>query len=195
MLDLVDHGARRTLRGSIVTVDTPSRKLTGFILRGHRSDLGVIIYDGLHAKTPQQKRPLAVAFYDGSHRLCRREEVQDPTAKPAETLYTYDDKISARWPVSKTTFVDGQSLMTRLVDESSDVVFATYKSTSETIPIVVTVFWCVRSRNRSNKVEDWVPSEKVQTVYASFGEQTYEVRWVYKHAQDANIEASVIDGN
>ncbi|KAI7443195.1 glycosyltransferase family 4 protein [Hortaea werneckii] len=221
-LDLVDHGARRTLRGNIVTVDTPSRKLTGFILRGHRSDLGVIIYDGLHAKTPQQKRPLAVAFYDGSHRLCRREEVQDPTAKPAETLYTYDDKISARWPVSKTTFVDGQSLVTRydrqgrptsgqivrsgltfdfeysynrLVDESSDVVFATYKSTSETIPIVVTVFWCVRSRNGSNRVEDWVPSEKVQTVYASFGEQTYEVRWVYKHAQDANIEASVIDGN
>ncbi|KAI7152996.1 glycosyltransferase family 4 protein [Hortaea werneckii] len=222
MLDLVDHGSRRTLRGHIVTVDTPSRKLTGFILRGHRSDLGVIIYDGLHTKTPQQKRPLAVAFYDASHRLCRREEVHDPAAKPAETLYTYDDKISARWPVSKTTFVDGQSLATRydrhgrptsgqivrsgltfdfeysynrLVDESSDVVFATYKSTSDTISVVVTVFWCVRSRNRSNRVGDWVPSEKVQMVYASFGEQTYEVRWVYKHAQDANIEASVIDAN
>ncbi|KAI7424007.1 glycosyltransferase family 4 protein [Hortaea werneckii] len=222
MLGLVDHGSRRTLRGHIVTVDTPSRKLTGFILRGHRSDLGVIIYDGLHTKTPQQKRPLAVAFYDASHRLCRREEVHDPAAKPAETLYTYDDKVSARWPVSKTTIVDGQSLVTRydrhgrptsgqivrsgltfdfeysynrLVVESPDVVFATYKSTSDTISIVVTVFWCVRSRNGSNRVEDWVPSEKVQTVYASFGEQTYEVRWVYKHAQDANIEASVIDAN
>ncbi|KAH6612969.1 hypothetical protein C7974DRAFT_428732 [Boeremia exigua] len=215
LVDLANHGARRTLRGNLIKVDRPREKFTGFIARSHTNLLGVMVYKGLYDVIPKRQSPIAVAFYDARNRLYRRLEILGGLEK----TYHYDDKSPSRWPISKTTIqadwkletrydkfgrpVSGQQLRNGVVFDyeyrykhrsvgDSDLVCATYKSADNTVPALLTVYWCVRPTATSDRIDRWIPSNKVQAVQAAFfSGQTYEVRWIYKHAQGADIEASV----
>jgi glycosyltransferase involved in cell wall biosynthesis len=215
LVDLANHGTRRTLRGNLITVDRPREKLTGFIARSHTNLLGVMVYQGLYDEIPKRQSPIAVAFYDERNRLYRRQEC----ICGLEKIYHYDDKSTSRWPISKTTIhaerkletqydaygrpVSGQQLRNGVVFDyeyrykhrsvgESDLVCATYKSADNTFPALLTIYWCVRPTATSDRIDRWIPSNKVQVVQAAFfSGQTYEVRWIYKHAHGADIEASV----
>ncbi|KAJ4394921.1 hypothetical protein N0V91_011173 [Didymella pomorum] len=196
-------------------VDRPGGYLTGFVARSQGDLLGVMVHQGLHTEIPKTQRPLAVAFYDEENRLYRRHELESKL----EIVYHYDERSSSRWPVSKTTIysdrkletrydsfgrpISGQQLRNGTVFDYEyrykhqgvgdlDLVCATYKSVDDTFPALLTVYWYVES----DKMEQWIPSNKVQAVRAVFSSgQMYEIRWIYKHARGADVEASVyLDG-
>jgi hypothetical protein len=215
LLDLAQHGTGRILRRNLIMVDRPGGYLTGFVARSQGDLLGVMVHQGLHTEIPKTQRPLAVAFYDEENRLYRRHELESKL----EIVYHYDERSSSRWPVSKTTIysdrkletrydsfgrpISGQQLRNGTVFDYEyrykhqgvgdlDLVCATYKSVDDTFPALLTVYWYVES----DKMEQWIPSNKVQAVRAVFSSgQMYEIRWIYKHARGADVEASVyLDG-
>lgn len=219
LLSLVRHGAPRTLQGRTITVNTPFWQVTGFVLHDRDGQLGVVVYDGLHATTPDGQRPVAIAYYDTSYRLRQRQEFRGADKKSIDTVYQYDERDSRRWPISKTTIDSAKRLLTRYdkngrpisgkvsrgeIDfdfeflyrkskEDSEVLKATYTSTSGPSVISISVFWCVRPRTGSNDIKHWIPSEKIQRVIGTLDGKTYDMKWTYKHARKADIEASLID--
>lgn len=218
LLSLVRHGAPRTLRSHSIIVDTPIFQLSGFMVRDEMGDLRVIVYDGLHPKAPQGKVK-AIAFYDSHHRLHRREVFTGPDSPPVTTLYEYEDR-SKRWPISKVTTEAGQEYKARY-DQfgrivrgkmirgdqefdfeflyrkrpkgNSEVLQATYTTVKDGLPISISAFWCVKPRVGSNSPKNWIPSEKIQRVLATFNGNSYDMRWTYKHARGPDIQTSTID--
>lgn len=200
--------------------ETRDRPMLTRATPGAHAKLGVVVYDGLHTTAPARTQPLAIAFYDDHLRLHRRQEFRSSEKKPVETYYQYDNDVSTRWPVAKITYEATKELKTTYdgygrpisgymrrgessfvfqyfykagSTQDSEVLRAMYKTSDGGPGVTISVSWCVRPRTGSESVGDWLPSDKVQAVVAVLRNQTYEIKWLYKHARGAEIEASVID--
>lgn len=220
LLSLIRHGARRTLRSDTIQVDTPLWQVSGFIGRDQKSDLTVMTYDGLHSQPPEGKAPTAIAYYDSTFHLQKREVFGAKGSAPITTNYFHDSSFAHRWPSSKVTVESGIELKS-FYDEhgrvtngqlirgdikfnfeflyrerpkgNTDILKATYTSIQGTSPISITAFWCVRPRVGSQTEKNWVPADKIQRVVATMNGSTYDMKWTYKHARDPEIHTSYLD--
>ena len=217
---LIRHGARRTLRANTIVVDTPLWQVSGFIGRDVNSELTVMTYDGLHDQPPDGMAPSAIAYYDSSYRMQRREVLGAAGTSPVTTVYHHRSNVSARWPSSKVTIESGTELKSvydkhgritsgELIRDdmqfhyeflyrerpkgNSDILKAIYTSSQGTSPICITAFWCVRPRVGSQTERNWIPADKIQRVVATMNGNTYDMKWIYKHARDPEIHTSIVD--
>lgn len=221
MISLARYGAPRTLQASTITVDYPQSKTTGFITRSESSRLSVTLYDGLHISPPEGKKARAIALYDASHRLHEKQDITGTTdGESVLSSYQYNDKVSKRWPVSKTTvesereiicyydkygrvvrgniFKDSFEFAFELLYKkrpkgNSEVLLATYKCDQPGAPSSILVYWCVQPRGGTENVKQWVPSEKIQRLQINFADKQYDTTWTYQHKQDPVITTVVKD--
>lgn len=216
-LSLLRHGAPRTLEGHRILVETALYIRTGFISRTNARNLVVSIYDGDLAAQPNGKKPLARAYYGSTHRLHGREE-----ASGAVSTYHYEQLSHKRWPASRTTVENGveyrclydkygriksgrifrgqnefsfEYVFSKRPKGNSEVLQANYSSVTNSLPLTMSVFWSVKPRAGSDDVKNWTPSEKVQRVILTQDGQTFDVRWIYKHAQNPQTETTVMGKN
>ncbi|PNS18882.1 hypothetical protein CAC42_5421 [Sphaceloma murrayae] len=216
-LSLLRHGAPRTLEGHRILVETALYIRTGFISRTNARNIVVSIYDGDLALQLEGKKPLARAFYGSTHRLHGREE-----ASGAVSTYHYEALSHKRWPASRTTVENGveyrclydkygriksgrifrgqhefsfEYVFSKRPKGNSEVLQANYSSVTSSFPLTMSVFWSVKPRAGSENVKNWTPSEKVQRVILTQDGQTYDVRWIYKHAQNPQMETTVMGKN
>ncbi|KAF2157779.1 glycosyltransferase family 4 protein [Myriangium duriaei CBS 260.36] len=216
-IDLMNRGNARTLDGHRIVVESVASTSTGFISRTNVSNLVVTIYDGDLTIEPVAKKPVARAFYGSTHRLHGREE-----ANGAISTYYYDATTLSRWPSSKIT-VENKMEHRSLYDKygriksgrifrgqnefsfeyvfskrpkgNSEVLQANYSSVTNALPMTVSVFWSVKPRAGSDNVKNWTPSEKVQRVILTVDGETFDVRWIYKHAQGPELETTAMGKN
>ncbi|KAF4554721.1 Hypothetical protein D9617_3g017890 [Elsinoe fawcettii] len=216
-LSLLRHGAPRTLEGHRILVETALWVRTGFISRTNARNLVVSIFDGDLQVRPEGKKPLARAYYGSSHRLHGREE-----ASGAVSTYHYEQLSHKRWPASRTTVENGveyrclydrygriksgrifrgkhefsfEYVFSKRPKGNSEVLQANYSSVTSSFPLTMSVFWSVKPRAGSEDVKNWTPSEKVQRVILTQDGQTFDVRWIYKHAQNPQMETTVMGKN
>jgi glycosyltransferase involved in cell wall biosynthesis len=222
-LKMKDRGLPRTLQGEVITIETPSTKITGFLSRDVDGNLVVASFDGVH-DTPPESCPLrSSAIYDQSYRVIRYDtNPADPKIKTTST-FEYQDKKWGRWPTKKITKENDGREISSVFDKYGRVVSGklyraegeftfeySYKkrpkgnteilkaiyiqdNTGDENPPTMSVFWSVQPRSGSDDVKHWTSSDKIRRVIASLDGQIYETEWVYKHARDPDLETSLIN--
>lgn len=221
-LSMKDRGSPRTLRGNIITVDTPFWKATGFLSRTPENILTITTFDGLHSVLPKSQDPKSIATYDTSYRLSVLETHLCNTETQSTTTFQYANTDWGRWPTSRSTkepsgreiistydkhgrIVDGrvfrgevafrfEFLYKKRPKGNTEVLKATYvRENNDQAPYTLSVFWSVQPRAGSDRVKDWIASDKIQRVVATLDETIYDLKWAYKHARDPDIETTVSD--
>jgi len=214
-LDLLHKGAPRSLEPHRVVVETATNIRSGFISSSSAGNLIISVYDGDQLVQPT-KDPLATAFYGASYRLVRREQ-----ANGAVSTYQYEQsaKENNRWPTSRLVIENGveqrstydqfgriksgrilrggkefafEYVFATRPKDNPEVLQATYSSKTEKGPMTMAVFFATQPRGGSSDIKNWTPSEKVQRVIFTTGGQTFDVRWIYNHAQNPEHETTVL---
>jgi glycosyltransferase involved in cell wall biosynthesis len=222
-LKMKDRGLPRTLQGEVITVETPSMKVTGFVSRDVDGNLVVASFDGIHDAPPTSCPLRSLAIYDPSYRVIRYDtNPADPKIRTTST-FEYRDKKWGRWPTKKITIdSDGREVISvydkhgrvvsgKLYRAEGEFTFAyfykkrpignteilkaiyTQDNTGDENPPTMAVFWSVQPRSGSDNVKHWTSSDKIRRVIAVLEGQIYETEWVYKHARDPDLETSLIN--
>jgi len=183
--------------------------------------MSVTLYDGLHTALPEGKKAMAIAMYDKSHRLHHRQDFKVTDGQTTTSTFQYDEKVSKRWPISKTV-VDAERETVCYYDKhgrvvrgnlfkgtreftfeyiykkrpkgNSDILVAKYACTQGQA-MSISVYWCVQPRGGSANVKEWVPSEKVQRFTVDKDGLRFDSLWQYKHKEDPVIKTSITVGN
>ncbi|GAM86496.1 hypothetical protein ANO11243_045100 [Dothideomycetidae sp. 11243] len=217
-MNLLRKGNARTLDGRRIVVESVSSTQTGFIARTNAANLVITIYEGDLQTEPASNKSIARAFYGSTHRLHGREEVNG-----AVSTYHYDHMTQGRWPSSKTTMENEMEhrylydkygriksgritraqkefsfeyVFSRRPKGNSEVLQANYSTVGKSMHnMSMAVFWSVKPRAGSDDVKNWTPTEKIQRVILTVDGETFDVRWIYKHAQMPELETTAMGKN
>jgi hypothetical protein len=192
------RGVSRDLTRNIITVELPTKTITGF---GSQIVTGTIllnIYEGALEDPPPQKEPIATATYDDRFRLLTRQD----NLFNGEVISTFQYPIGAqqRWPVSKIVvephrkvhcqydqfgrIIKGTIEMgteefefdyhyRRHPKHNSDISRADYRQECSPDKSLC-VFWSFPLPGQSdNNTFDTVPSERVTRVIRNIGSKKY----------------------
>ncbi|KAG9748080.1 glycosyltransferase family 4 protein, partial [Aureobasidium melanogenum] len=222
-LEMKDHGLPRTLQGNTITVDTPFSKVTGFLSRDVDGNLVVSVFNGIHKDLPESQPLRALVIYDQAYRVVHYETNPGDSEIKTTSSFEYENKERRRWPTKKITketnrqieslydkygrVVSGklsrddtefsfEFLYKKKPEGNTEILRVTYtQENAEGTPPVISVYWSVQPRSGSEEVENWTPSDKIRSLVAKLDGQTYETKWIYKHARDPDLETTLTDEN